>query len=331
MKKLCCVCLCLVLLLCLCACRPSDGDEQGTENQTVWLNMNTEYPTAQTAPVAGSERVRVILLLGQSNATGCSLTSYLQECVSAEQYEEYAAGYESVRTNFCLDDHKYTSGGAFVKTDLGCAAGEGCFGPELGMAEVLAKAYPDETVYVLKYTMSGYSLHHHWLCNGARGSIYEACMAFVKTYLQTLSDAGYDVRVGAICWMQGESDTTDFKASHYLANQTAFASYLRRDLADYAEQGGIYFIDAGISNSPYCEPAYPAINEAKVAFAAQSELNFYFSTIDAGYTVHKEPAGDPDWGHYDAASELELGRKFGELIVESYEQRNNEKGEHRVH
>lgn len=287
------------------------------------MNMNDAYPTVSLPAAEQGTPAKVILLLGQSNATGCSLTSYLQECVGEEQYAAYEAGYESVRINYCLDDHKYTSGGAFVKTDLSCAAGDGYFGPEVGMAEVLAGAYPDETVFILKYSMSGYSLHHHWLCAGERGSIYEACMAFVKTYLQALTDAGYDARVGAVCWMQGESDTTDFKASKYLANQTAFAAYLRQDLAAYAEEGGIYFIDAGISNSPYCEPAYPAINEAKAAFAAQSELNLYFSTIDAGYTVHKEPEGDPDWGHYDAESELALGHRFGELIVESYEQRTN--------
>jgi len=313
----------LSLLVCLCACAPmGSGQEDTTEDVTVWLNMNTEYPTEEL-PRGDGQPAKVILLLGQSNATGCSLTSYLKQSVGAEQYAVYEAGYDSVRINFCLDDHKYTSGGAFVKTDLTCAAGDGYFGPEVGMAEVLAGAFPDETVFILKYSMSGYSLHHHWLCAGERGSIYEACMAFVKTYLQALTDAGYDARVGAVCWMQGESDTTDFKASKYLANQSAFASYLREDLADYAEQGGIYFIDAGISNSPYCEPAYPAINEAKVAFSAQSELNLYFSTIDAGYTVHKEPEGDPDWGHYDAESELALGRRFGELIVESYEQRTN--------
>ena len=313
----------LSLLVCLCACAPmGSGQEDTTEDVTVWLNMNGEYPEAKIATGQG-QRARVIILIGQSNATGCSLTSYLQECVGEEQYAAYEAGYDSVRINFCLDDHKYTSGGAFVKTDLSCAAGDGYFGPEVGMAEVLAGAYPDETVFILKYSMSGYSLHHHWLCAGERGSIYEACMAFVKTYLQALTHAGYDARVGAVCWMQGESDTTDFKASKYLANQTAFAAYLRQDLAAYAEEGGIYFIDAGISNSPYCEPAYPAINEAKAAFASQSELNLYFSTIDAGYTVHKEPEGDPDWGHYDAESELALGRRFGELVVQSYEQRTN--------
>jgi hypothetical protein len=252
------------------------------------------------------------------------LTSYIAECVSAEQYATYEAGYDSVRINYCLDDHKYTSGGAFVPVDLTCAAGEGCFGPELGMAEVLADAYPDETVFILKYSMSGYSLHHHWLCDGARGSIYEAFLAFATTYLDALCDAGYDARVGAVCWMQGESDTTDFKAAQYLNNQIAFAAYLREDLAAYAEEGGIYFIDAGISNSPYCEPAYPAINEAKQQFSELSDLNLYFSTIDAGYTIHKEPEGDPDWGHYDAESELELGRTFGKLVVQSYQNRNNE-------
>ena len=312
----------LCLCLCLCACAPmGSGQEDTTEDVTVWLNMNGEYPEADL-PAGQGQRARVIVLIGQSNATGCSLTSYLQACTSAEQYAEYEAGYDSVRINFCLDDHKYTSGGAFVHVDLTCAAGEGCFGPELGMAEVLADAYPDETVFILKYSMSGYSLHHHWLCAGERGSIYEAFMAFATTYLDALCEAGYDARVGAVCWMQGESDTTDFKASKYLANQRAFVSYLRQDLAKYAEDGGIYFIDAGISDSPYCEPAYPEINAAKVQFAAQSELNLYFPTIEAGFTVHHEPEGDPDWGHYDAACELELGRKFGELVVQSYQQRN---------
>ncbi len=312
----------LLLCTCLCACSPmgSNQTQTTTEDQTVWLNMNTEYPEAGL-PAGQGQRVRVIILIGQSNATGCSLTSYLQECVSAEQYAKYEAGFDSVLINYCLDDHKYSSDGAFVPVDLGCAAGEGCFGPELGMAQVLAGAYPDERIFILKYTMSGYSLHHHWLCAGERGSIYEAFLAFATTYLDALATAGYDARVGAVCWMQGESDTTDFKAGQYLANQSAFVSYLREDLAAYAEDGGIFFIDAGISNSPYCEPAYPAINEAKRQFAQHSEQNLYFSTIDAGFTVHKEPAGDPDWGHYDAASELELGRLFGEYVVKSYRDR----------
>ena len=189
------------------------------------------------------------------------------------------------------------------------------------MADVLSRAYPDETVFILKYTMSGYSLHHHWLCAGARGSIYNACLRFVTESMETLRTRGYDAEIGAVCWMQGESDTTDFKGARYFDNQSAFVSYLREDLASYAEDGELYFIDAGISNGPYCLPAYPAVNEAKLRFSLLSPLNLYFSTIDEGLVTTEEPEGDPDWGHYDALCELELGRLFGEKVVESYERR----------
>lgn len=313
----------LAALLCLLLCGCAGAEENdATVDTTAWLNMQTEFPMADTLPEGQGQPVKVIVLIGQSNATGCSLTSYLQQGVSPDEYDGFIHGYDSVRIHFSLDDGKYSSHGAFVPVDVSCAAGEGYFGPELGMAQVLSVAYPDETVYILKFSMSGYSLHHHWLCNGERGSIYEAFLAFARSSLEYLESKHYEPRIGAICWMQGESDTTDFKASHYLNNQTAFASYLRADLAAWAEEGGIYFIDAGISSSPYCEPAYPAINAAKVRFAELSALNLYFSTIDAGLTTLYEPAEDPDLGHYDALSELKLGQLFGQYIVQSYEMRN---------
>ncbi len=313
----------LVALLCilLCGCAGA-GENDSTVDTTAWLNMQMDFPMSDTLPNGHGEQVKVILLIGQSNATGCSLTSYLQQGVSQEDYTEFTEGYDSVRIHFSLDDGKYSSQGAFVPVDVSCAAGDGCFGPELGMAQVLSQAFAEETIFVLKYSMSGYSLHHHWLCDGQRGSIYEAFLSFAKSSLEYLQENNYDPRIGAICWMQGESDTTDFKASRYLDNQTAFASYLRADLADWEEEGGIYFIDAGISSSPYCLPAYPAINEAKERFAALSPLNLYFSTIDAGLTTLYEPVDNPDLGHYDALSELKLGQLFGQYIVKSYEMRN---------
>lgn len=306
---------CLIFALCGCVLQQTGNP---TEDFTVFMNMNTEYPVSNSLPEGNGETVKVIVLLGQSNATGCSITSYLKEGVEQEQYARYEQGFDDIKINFCLDDHSYTSNGAFVPVDLSCGAGTGYFGPEVGMAEVLSDAWPGEKVFILKYTMSGYSLHHNWLRAGKRGSIYDACMTFLLEHLSYMKQKNYDPRIGAICWMQGESDTTDFKASQYLANQSAFVSYLREDLAAYGKEEGIYFIDAGISNSPYCEPAYPAINEAKVAFSQMSALNLYFSTIEAGLTIHKEPEGNPDWGHYDALSELQLGRMFGRCILHAY-------------
>lgn len=310
-----------ILCLCLAGCQDAADTTATTEDFTVFMDMNTAYSVPDSLPDGNGQRVKVILLLGQSNATGCGINAYLEKQISPEQYDRYRQGFPSVLINYCLDDHNASSQGHFVKTDLSCGAAEGFFGPEVGMAEVLSKAYPDETVFILKYTMSGYSLHHNWLRQGQRGSIYDACLSFTETYMDQLLEKNYDARIGAVCWMQGESDTTHFKASHYFDNQTAFVSYLREDLAKYAEDGGIWFIDAGISNSPYCEPAYPQINEAKARFAEQSPQNLYFSTIDAGLTVHLEPEGEPDWGHYDALSELKLGQLFGQYVVQSYNER----------
>ena len=319
-----------VLLLSACfflvACELPGSQQQGqfdseaAADKPVWLNMAKTFPGTKDLPDGNGQKAKVIIFIGQSNATGCSLNSYLEKNLGTEAYKKYEQGFSNIRINFCLDDQKYTSNGEFVTTDLTCAAG-GCFGPEVGIAETLAEAYPEETIFILKYTMSGYSLHHHWLSEGKRGSIYEAFMIFAKQYMDTLLAHNYDAKIGAICWMQGESDTTYYKASKYYNNQKAFVEYLREDFATYAEDGGIYFIDAGISNSPYCEPAYKEINEAKEQFGKDSDMNIYFPTISEGLTIHLEPEGDPDWGHYDSLSELKLGKLFGKHIIESYEKR----------
>lgn len=316
------ICLIMVTVICLCAisCNAAKGEEE-TADETVIMNMNTEYQLSEALPQGEGQRVKVVLLLGQSNASGSSIVSYLEENSSPEDFARYNAGYPTVLINYCIDDHNACSDGEYVKVDLTCGAAEGFFGPEVGMAEELSSAYPDETVLILKYTMSGYSLHHHWLRAGKRGSIYDAFLEFARKNMEHLNALGYDARIGAVCWMQGESDTTQFKADRYYENQCAFVSYLREDLAPYAEDGGIFFIDAGISNGPYCEPGYPTVNEAKLRFAELSPMNLYFSTIDEGLTTVNEPEGDPDWGHYDALCELKLGRLFARCVIESYDSR----------
>lgn len=314
--------LCLLLVMCFCtaSCTNEITDPAATD-ETVVMEMNTDFRLSQTLSRGDGQRVKVILLLGQSNASGSSIVSYLEKNSTPEDFSKYSAGYPSVLMNYCIDDHNVCSEGEYVKVDLTCGAAEGFFGPEVGMADVLSEAYPDERILILKYTMSGYSLHHHWLCAGERGSIYNAFRIFIEENMEHLGNLGYDARIGAICWMQGESDTSEFKAERYYDNQCAFVSYLRHDLAPYAEEGGIYFIDAGISNGPYCEPGYPAVNEAKRRFSELSSLNLYFSTIDAGLVTVNEPEGDPDWGHYDALCELELGRLFARYVIESYQGR----------
>ena len=202
--------------------------------------------------------------MGQSNATGVGRIKYLKENTTAEAFAKYESGFDSVRINYCVDNHNNCSNGEFVNVDLGCGAWHGeVFGPEVGMAEKFSQVWGEEEVIILKYTYSGTSLYNQWLAYGQRGSIYKAMKTYVDTYMNVLREAGYDARLGAICWMQGESDSfAEHVSNRYYEIQTNFVSYLRSDFDQYAEDGGICFIDAGISDSPYW-PYYKTINAAK--------------------------------------------------------------------
>lgn len=299
----------IVLLFVLCSISCSDVTDYS-------LNMNTNYPICDNIPLGNGQKTKVIILLGQSNASGCSIVEYLKLNTTAEEFNKYEQGFNNIYINYCIDDHLFSSNGKFVNVDLTCGCGNGFFGPEVGMSEILSSEFSNETIFILKYTMSGYSLNHHWLNNRKRGDIYDACIKYLYTYLDFLITKNYNISVDAICWMQGESDTTNEKGKLYYNNQKAFVSYLRSDLAKYNQN--IYFIDAGISSSPYCLPAYDLVNDAKFKFSELSELNIYFSTIANGLTTLYEPDYDPDLGHYDSLSEIKLGHLFAQEIVKIY-------------
>ncbi len=306
----------LIAVSSVAVCGCTDRGDEGTH-----LELNTDFKEPTNLSDGDGKDVKVILLLGQSNATGCALNSYLEKNVGKEQYSIYEDGFSGVLTNFSVDNQLNTSCGEFVKTAVGFGHRVEYFGPELGIAEKLSSAYPDETVVILKYTYSGSCLKTQWLDDGERGDIYKACMKFTETYMNALIESNYDAKIGAICWMQGESDAVKNVADEYYDNQKRFVSFLREDLDKYADDGKIYFIDAGIQAGNIF-PMYEAVNEAKARLANESELNLYFSTIDEGLTTNLEPEEAPDLAHYDSMSELKLGHLFAEYIISSYEKRN---------
>ena len=303
----------LITIFSLCSCRKKEN-----RNDYI-IGMNTNYEACSGLVDGEGKEAKVIILVGQSNVTGCSITSYLKEQSTVEDFSRYENGYSNIKINFNIDNHRTSSKGEFRKTDLLCGSYEEEFGPEVGLADYLNTNMQNEEFYILKFSMSGYSLNYHWLWNYERGEIYDAEMLFFKNALNYLKEMNYRVSLDAICWMQGESDTTEYKAKRYYKNQTNFISFLRKDLKEYVNPRGLYFIDAGISDSPYCLPSYQTVNEAKEKISYLSPLNLYFSTIDNGLTTLYEPYYEPDLGHYDALSEIKLGQLFGEKIVSIYD------------
>lgn len=283
-----------------------------------YIGVTTDFSAPENLSDGEGRAVKVILLMGQSNATGVALNSYLEENVGREQYALYERGFSNVLINFSVDNELNSSGGEFVSTTVGCGHRDIYFGPELGIAEKLSEAYPDQLFVILKYTYSGSCLKTQWLDGWGRGELYDAALKFTSTYMDALISHNFKPELSAICWMQGESDSVGSAADEYYRNQSLFVYYLRRDLEKYAAEGGIYFIDGGIQEAAIW-PKHETVNRAKERFAKKSPLNMYFSTAEAGLTTEGEPEGSPDIAHYDSLSCLKLGHLFGEHIIRSYQ------------
>ena len=93
----------------------------------------------------------IILLNGQSNASGCAILDYLYKNSTNQEIEKYKNGYSNVFINYFNENGNTSSNGEFVKVKGGQGANLNMFGPELGIADYLAKNYPNEIFFIIKY------------------------------------------------------------------------------------------------------------------------------------------------------------------------------------
>ena len=295
----------LVLGVCLAAC----GDSK-----------KIKFTIEDTLPKGEGRKARVILLAGQSNAVGCSLTSYLEKNVSPEEYAAYAAGYDNVYINVFSSGRNVSNG--FVRTSTDQGEPGGYFGPEVGLAATLAAKYPNELFFIVKFAWSGTNLFEQWrspTC-GNTGYLYKNFVRYTEKSLKYLKKKGYEPEIESICWMQGESDSFSvYTAMDYEGHLKNFMKDLRSDFSRYAAPKGIAFIDAEIAANPvywvYCD----LVNASKREVAASSEMNVLIDTNAAGLCCDQEPEESPDIPHYDSLSQIKLGNLFAEEVIKFLE------------
>ncbi len=259
-----------------------------------------------TLEYGGGQTAKVIILSGQSNASGAALVEYLQK---EDGYDRLSAGFGNVFTNhFELANGRATNG--FVPTKPGLGYAETMFGPELGIADVLSSLYEDENVFIIKIAYAGASLCSNF--NPSRKDSYPKMVEFINSSLSYLASKGYKPEIVGLCWMQGESDATDiWAANDYHNYMKYFVSCLRRDVCK-----DLRIYDAAISNSGFWKN-WAIVNDAKRALSEELEGYVFIDTNAAGLTTANEPEGNPDLAHYDAGSELLLGRLFAQKILEN--------------
>ena len=303
MKKIIFALMLIVVLVCLVAC-----------NSNSTLGAIQSFSIEDTLPKVNNSSTKVVLLYGQSNATGVASNAYLQANLPTE-YETVSQGYDNVLINFITENGGNTSHGKFVKVQPGQGCSTDYFGPELGIASVLSTKYSNEQVFIIKYSWGGTVLNDQWLDGDyKRGELYKAALSFTKTSLKYLKNKGYNPEITAVCWMQGESDSfVKDIADRYYTNTAKFVEYLRKDLSKYYTKDFTY-IDAGIAEIEEYWVNPKTTNAAKQKYADEHENCIYFSTEEMGLTTYLEPVESPDKAHYDSVSAFELGKKFASYI-----------------
>lgn len=275
-----------------------------------------------TTPV--DKNVDVVIISGQSNAVGCTHEEYLMETVG-ERYQAFLNGYPEIQIAFdswtknaptgdwnngpfTWEVQNHSKNNNFVKVQLGQGNSINTFGPEIGIAEALHTKYANK-LFLIKLACGASNLKNDWTNRDSH--MYPILIQYVKDQIQNLVKKGFTPTIRAFCWMQGEGDSWNGYCEQYQTNLETFVGNMREDLSQYAGGKQIAFIDAGISNASDW-PKYKEVNQAKEAFAAESEYNIYFSTIEAGLHTNQEPYPTADTAHYDSESQVQLGHLFAE-------------------
>ena len=286
----------------------------------IYSNTVNVFTINDTLPDGQGKKATVILLGGQSNASGCSHDEYLQKNVSPEQYAEYENGYDNVYINY-LSGLKMSN--EFVKCSVRQGELEDGFGPELGIADKLNELYPDQTFFIIKCAWGGTNLYEQWLSpssDGKTGPLYQTFVKFVEASIKYLISKNYDIKIEAMCWMQGESDSFSVEnGTDYELHLNNLIKDIRKKFDKYASDDGIAFIDAYIADNPifwvYCD----LVNNSKKAVADSSPINTVIDTVSLGLSCTEEPADNPDVAHYDSLSELRLGHLFAEEAAKFFD------------
>lgn len=284
-------------------------------------NAETKFLIKDTLPNGNGRSAKIIILAGQSNASGCSRDDYLKLNVSKEKYQEYDKGYDNVFINYFCSANNISSEFVKCKNDQGEI--NGFFGPELGLAEKLNQMYPDQLFFIIKYAWGGTNLFEQWLSPssfGKTGVLYTQFINYTNNSIKYLISKNYKINIEGLCWMQGESDSFSVdNATDYAQNLVNFIEDNRKRLDKYSSNDGIAFIDAYIADNPmywvYCD----LINESKQEVSSLSELNIVIDTNSYGLTCSNEPEENVDMAHYDSMSEIKLGHLFAEYISKYFD------------
>lgn len=219
--------------------------------------------------------------------------------------------------------------GEFLPTKVGMGADNKSMGPELGLAYTLQEyAEEDRPFFIIKCAFSGSGFNNNPSWRTASNQLYARLVQFTTNNLHLIEDMGYEPRIEAFVWHQGESDSN---SSTYVADLEDLVGSFREDFQDYAEDGDgneIAFIDALIYDGPnFSYNGVDNLNAQKIQFSEQSPNNFY---VDSSFKTPNglkldipgnRSGGNMDGGygiyHYTTKDCYRLGQAYANIIIDN--------------
>ncbi len=247
------------------------------------------------------KKLKIYLLGGQSNASGCASCIGLPEELVGPQKNVIVFARGSIKVK------EY--GWDWLKDGLGDGFGDrgkGAFGPELTFGVHMAKAKPGEVVGIIKCAWGATDLARQWRPPGAGGETGPLFKGFVEALHQGLAalDPAFEPEFAGMIWMQGESDASNKQmTADYAKTLTAFI----KDIREEVKQLNMPFVLAQISKVPAWGP-----DQGDGLRAAQLEVT---KTVPNTATFPTDDYKLCDPWHYDTQGMVSLGERFAKAML----------------
>jgi hypothetical protein len=265
---------------------------------------------------AADKPIKAFILAGQSNMVGWGDSTKLPE--------QLRKGNERV---LMFEDGKWQPLRPHEPTNQGqrrVGLTEFHFGPEIAFGHEMAKAWPEETIGVIKFSVGGTSVlawKPDWskqdadrVGQGKLGSLYEKLMEKVDQAKKTR-----DIEIAGFLWLQGGGDMKNADvAKEYLENLKSLVASVRKDTA-VADLPFIYGSPRaeGIPDDltgfqpPRLPPGRPgAWLVLKAQRDAQKEIPHSKMVILRDIEKH------PKNVHFNTAGQMEVGKLFADAYLE---------------
>jgi len=266
---------------------------------------------------APSKKLKVLILAGQSNMVGWGDSLKLSD--DLKNGNNRVLMFEDGQWQPLRPIQKA------MKNQAQFGMTEFSFGPEIAFGNEMEKAWPNETIGIVKLAFGGTSIltwKPDWskedadrVGQGGRGSLYEKLMAKVDQ-----ARKARDIEIVGFLWLQGGRDMKDVDvAKEYLENLKSLVAAVRKD--------------TGVPRLPFfcgsprrtedpddmsdIEPQkmsgpYPAVEYVlKAQWDAQAEIPHVRTVILRDIEKH------PKNVHYNTEGQLKVGKLFAQAFLDS--------------